>query len=449
LDSFYFGKCDCQLKRFIMGFVNNLVTLGLGQEAAFVGVVLGNFPSIIETEDERKIDVLAEFLASLKEPNQTRLPVPLGHNIPQILQIWQSSVAMLVDSGSTQDCITNFLGLATVQHKISMYWLATTSNYNVPLFVIRYLLTLGGQLFHIDLYILQFSGVDLVLGVQWLKTLGPVLTDYETLIMKFIKDDDVVQLRAPKSLPPICSTDHKIPLLQGSNPVTVRPYCYPHSKSKRWKSSFMKCWILLVHKKDRTWCFCVEYRALNALTSKDRFPIPFIDELLDDLHGTQWFTKLDLRSDYHYIRMNPDDIHKMAFQTHEGHNEFLVMPFRLCNALATFQATMNLLFQPYLRHFVIVFFNDIFVYSESLEEHVSHLRSLKPWFLGLRQLPSNNFIGFRGYWFLLQVCQRLFFHCCPFDQPLKKDVFVWTSDAQQSFEQLKQTIIESLTLALP
>ena len=305
--------------------------------------------------------------------------------------------------------------------------------------------------FVIDFHVLPICGADLVLGVQWLKTLGPVLTDYTTLTMKFITVGHLVELRGEHEqalepisssqlrrmidtngtsmmfhiqlepcqtsqpdinpipleieelinkysqlfqplleLPPSRDTDHAIDILPEATPVNVKPYRYPHYQKKeiedqislmldkgfiRPNASPFSSPVLLIKKKDGSWRFCVDYRALNAITIRDRFPIPTIDELLDELGGARWFSKLDLMHGYHQILMRNDDIPKTAFRTHQGHYEFRVIPFGLCNAPSTFQATMNQLFQPFLRKFIIVFFDDVLVYSKTMADHLGHLET--------------------------------------------------------------------------
>jgi hypothetical protein len=132
--------------------------------------------------------------------------------------------------------------------------------------------------------------------------------------------------------------------------------------------------VILVKKKDNTYRFCVDYRHLNALTVKIKFPVPIIDEFLDELSGAVWFTTLDLRAGFHQIHMNPQDQHKTTFQTHHDHYEFRVMPFGLSGAPATFQSAMKSVLAPLLRKGVLVFFDDILVYSHTWAEHLHVLQ---------------------------------------------------------------------------
>ncbi|GJX09016.1 putative nucleotidyltransferase, ribonuclease H [Tanacetum coccineum] len=132
--------------------------------------------------------------------------------------------------------------------------------------------------------------------------------------------------------------------------------------------------VLFVKKKDGYFRMCIDYRELNKLTVKNRYPLPRIDDLFDQLQGSQFFSKIDLRSGYHQLRVHEDDIPKTAFRTSYGHFEFTVIPFDLTNAPAIFMDLMNRVCRPYLDKFVIMFIDDILINSKAQEEHVKHLR---------------------------------------------------------------------------
>ena len=132
--------------------------------------------------------------------------------------------------------------------------------------------------------------------------------------------------------------------------------------------------MLLVKKKDDSSILYVDYQKLNKLTIKNKYLLPRIDDLLDQLRGATVFLKIDLRSRYHHILVKPEDVHKAAFRSRYGHYEYVVMPFGVTNASAIFMEYMNKIFWSYLDQFVVVFIDDILIYSKSQEEHVDHLR---------------------------------------------------------------------------
>ena len=250
--------------------------------------------------------------------------------------------------------------------------------------------------------------------------------------------------------------------------------------------------ILFTVKKDGKLCMCIDYRGLNKLSIKNRYPLPRIDEMLDRLNGAQFFSIIDLRSGYHQIRIAPEDTHKTAFRTRYGHYEFLVLPFGLTNAPATFQTLMNNLLKPHLDVFVLVYIDDILIFSKTLDEHLLHLRTIlgilrenklyaklekceflkdeleylgfliskngiktqpkkieavKNWPTPTNQTEIRSFLGLAGYY--RKFIKNFSTIAAPISSLLQKGTaIIWTDECAQAFQHLKQLLTEAPILAI-
>ena len=309
-------------------------------------------------------------------------------------------------------------------------------------------------------------------------------------------------------LPPNREVEFGIDLLPGTAPVSIAPYRMAPKELVELKAQIQELldrgfirpsvspWgapVLFVKKKDGTMRMCIDYRQLNKLTIKNKYPLPRIDDLFDQLRGASVFSKIDLRSGYHQLRVKEGDIHKTAFRTRYGHYEFVVMPFGLTNAPAAFMDLMNRVFQPYLDRFVVVFIDDILVYSETEAKHDEHLRTVLQvlrekelyakfskcefWlrevtFLGhgfstegikvdprkieaiLEWKPPRSvskiwsFLGLAGYY--RRFVEGFSVMAAPLTKLIRKGVpFVWTEKQQKAFDRLKKVLTEAPVLIQP
>ncbi|KAJ9557239.1 hypothetical protein OSB04_011853 [Centaurea solstitialis] len=309
-------------------------------------------------------------------------------------------------------------------------------------------------------------------------------------------------------LPPQRQVEFHIDIIPGAGPVARSPYRLAPSEMQELSNQLQELldkgfirpssspWgapVLFVKKKDGSFRMCIDYRELNKITIKNRYPLPRIDDLFDQLQGATYFSKIDLRSGYHQMRVREEDVAKTAFRTRYGHYEFLVMPFGLTNAPAVFMDLMNRVCRPYLDKFVIVFIDDILIYSQSKEDHEQHLRlvlellkaeklyakfskcefwirevhflghvvnkegihvdpakieAVKKWDAPKTPTEIRQFLGLAGYY------RRFIANFSKIAQPLttltqKDKKFVWGEKQEEAFQLLKHKLCNAPILALP
>ncbi|XP_074283300.1 uncharacterized protein LOC141607850 [Silene latifolia] len=313
---------------------------------------------------------------------------------------------VLFDSGATHSFISRehvrALNLTTYDRVVDSVIVPSGESVPCDKIYTRVPIQIGEVVFHCDLMEFPLGGFEVILGMDW-------LVKYKAFIDCHQKK---ISLRGPKGvrvtykgymikpkvkfiseeipgLPPKRDVDFSIDLKPGAGPISKPPYRMGPKEMEELKKQLdelaekgyirpsVSPWgapVVFVKKKDGSLRLCVDYRELNNVTIKNRYPLPRIDDLFDQLSGAGVFSKIDLRSGYHQLRIKNEDIPKTAFRTRYGHYEFVVMPFGLTNAPAVFMDLMNRVFSPYLDKFVVVFIDDILVYSKNEEEHEEHLR---------------------------------------------------------------------------
>ncbi|GJX63132.1 putative reverse transcriptase domain-containing protein [Tanacetum coccineum] len=383
-------------------------------------------------------------------------------------------------------------------------------------------LEIEGQVFDIDLIPFRHGSFDVIIGTDWLSNYKAEIIYHEKVVRIQLPDGNVLRVVGerpdekvrllmsakatdkkqeevvvvrdfPKvfpddlsELPPIREIEFQIELTPRAMPVAKSPYRLAPSELEelsrqlkelqdkgfiRPSSSPWGAPVLFVKKNDGSFRMCIDYRELNKLTVKNYYPLPRINDLFDQLQGSQFFSKIDLRLGYHQLRVHEDDIPKTAFRTHYGQFEFTVMPFGLTNAPAVFMDLMSRVCRPYLDKFAIVFIDDILIYSKTREEHVEHLRlvlellkkeklyakfskypskieAFKNWKAPRTLFEVRSFLGLAGYYRrFIENFSKIAKSLTILTQKCK--TFDWGEEQELAFQTLKDKLCNAPVLALP
>ncbi|GJT48788.1 putative reverse transcriptase domain-containing protein [Tanacetum coccineum] len=367
----------------------------------------------------------------------------------------------------------------------------------------------------------HFTNFDVIIGMDWLAYHRALIDCYEKIVRIPLPNGKILEVQGERpekdlgslacikadekklddirvvrdfpevfpddllGLPLVREIEFRIDLILGASPAVRSPYRLAPSEMLELSNQLKELqekgfirpshspWgapVLFVKKKDGSMRMCIDYRELNKLTIKNRYPLPRIDDLFDQLQGACCFSKIDLRSGYHQLRVREEDIPKTAFRTRYGHFEFTVMPFGLTNAPTIFMDLMNRVCKPYLDKFVIVFIDDILIYSKSEEEHEVHLKTI----LDLTPISRSctpKFSKLRIFYSSLLLCDRIVMTSRPrtrlagyyrrfienfskIAKPLtlltqKNKTYVWGDKQDEAFRILKKKLCNAPVLALP
>ncbi|GJT17520.1 reverse transcriptase domain-containing protein [Tanacetum coccineum] len=373
-------------------------------------------------------------------------------------------------------------------------------------------LELESSLFSINLIPLGHGSFDVIVGMDWLSQHKAVIVCHEKVVEIPVEDGRILRVHGERTvgiakvlksvkkdepklgdipivrdfedvfpedlsgLPPQRQVEFRIDLVPGATPIAKSPYRLAPSEMQELSGQLQELqdkgfirpshspWgepVLFVKKKDGSLHMCIDYRELNKLTVKNRYPLPRIDNLFDQLQGSCYFSKIDLRSGYHQLRVHEDDIPKTAFRTRYRHFEFTVMPFGLTNAPAVFMDLMNRVCKLYLDKFVIVFIDDILIYSKTKEDHKVHL-GLVLELLRKEKLYAKFFkceFWLHGCTFLPIVNQECI-HVVPNKIESGKDwktpttpseiqSFLGLAEQEEAFQTLKNNLCDAPILTLP